>query len=39
MRVLYSLGIVVWAASIELDIQSIGYTIATIMLFNSFFAI
>ena len=37
ITVLYSSGIVVWAASIELYLQSIGYTIAAIMLFNSFF--
>ncbi|SPP27950.1 conserved membrane hypothetical protein [Brochothrix thermosphacta] len=37
ITVMYSGGIVIWAASIELYLQSIGYTIAAIMLFNSFF--
>ncbi|MGO3373522.1 MFS transporter [Brochothrix thermosphacta] len=37
ITVMYSAGIVIWAASIELYLQSIGYTIAAIMLFNSFF--
>ncbi|SOC31760.1 putative Major facilitator superfamily MFS_1 [Brochothrix thermosphacta] len=37
ITVMYSAGIVIWAASIELYLQSIGYTIAAIMLFNPFF--